>query len=74
MKTGKQRCSGVWAPAHGVEKQGELDMSQEEANMISESWTPVGMVLVQQWKDATGLKEREFLQRQGGVTQYKQGV
>lgn len=42
--------------------------------MISESGTPVGMVLVQQWEEATGLQEREFLQRQGGVTQYKQGV
>lgn len=32
-------------------------MRREEAN--SESWTPVGMTLVQQWEDATGLEERE---------------
>ena len=41
-------------------------MRREEAN--SESWTPVGMALVQQWEDATGLEERAVLHRQGGVT------
>ena len=70
IQTGRQRCSGVWAPADPAERQGRPDMRWEEAN--SESWTPVGMALVQQWEDATGLEERAVLHRQGGVTHRKQ--
>ena len=42
-----------------MQQRNKANLTRNRKRQISENWTPVGMVLVQQWEDATGLKETE---------------